>query len=322
MKSILLSLVLTLPAGGDPFLDGLKHYAAGEYSQAVSAFRAALKDAPDDPRLNYNLALACWRVGEMDAAETAAEKAAALSKGRLDVRRDGILGNIRYDQARAIADAKPAPPSQPVPGAKAPAPSAGPDLQKALDLLGQAKNHYLRAASASQPADKILLRNFERAIRFEEELKKRKEKQDQEDQQKDDQKKNDKQDQKDDKDKQPDDKKNDKKNDDEKKDEQKKDEKKQPDDQKDEQKDKEQPEPEPEPKKDEKKAPKPEADQDEEKPHKPQKPQQAPGEHDPNKQLTPEQRRQLLKRLEEFEKKLLELKAARRASRPKVKKDW
>ena len=302
MKTLLLSLVLSLPGAGDPFAEGLRHYAAGEYAEAVAAFREALESNPDDPRLNYNLALALWRIGAMEAAETAAEKAAALSRGRLEVRRDGILGNIRYDQARAVVDTRPSTAPVPQPGGKAVQPGRGPDLQKALDLVGQAKTHFLRGATASQPADPVLLRNLERAIRFEEELKKRQ--QEQKDQQKkdDQQKPDDKQDQGD-----------------------KKDDKNQqePDPKADQdKKDKQQPEPDPKAKKDEQKPPQPEEDDGDKKPREPQDAQEAPGEHDPDKQLTPEQRRQLLKRLEEFEQNLQKLKAARKASRPKVKKDW
>lgn len=306
MKTILLSLVLSLPGAGDPFAEGLRHYAAGEYAEAVAAFRTALESSPDDARLNYNLALALWRIGAMEAAETAAEKAAALSGGRLDVRRDGILGNIRYDQARAVVDTRAAAAPVPQPGAKAGQQGRGPDLQKALDLVGQAKTHFLRGATASQPADPVLLRNLERAMRFEEELKKRqqeqKDQQKQDDQKQDDQKQDDKQDsgdKKDEKNKQEPDPKSDQEN-----------------------KDKQQPEPEPKPKKDEQKPPEPEEGEDDKQPRKPPDAQQAPGEHDPDKQLTPEQRRQLLKRLEEFEQNLQKLKAARKAARPKVKKDW
>ena len=95
MKLLFLNLILSLPAGGDPFTDGLKHYAAGEYAEAVAAFRRGLETNPDDARLNYNLALALWRIGAMEAAETAAEKASALSRGRLDARRDGHAGRRR-----------------------------------------------------------------------------------------------------------------------------------------------------------------------------------------------------------------------------------
>ena len=301
MKTILLNLILALPLAGDPFADGLRHYAAGEYAEAVSAFREALKESPDDPRLNYNLALALWRIGAMEAAETAAEKAAALSKGTLDGRRDGVLGNIRYDQARAVADAKPAAATSP--GSPTAPANAGPDLQKALDLVGQAKTHFQRGVVANQPIDPVLLRNFERAIRFEEELKKRQE--EQEKQQSDDKNKQDDKNKSDDKSKQ-DDKS-----------------KPEPDSKSDQdQKDKQQPEPEPEPKKDDKESPKPEEGEDDKQAQKPQKPLEAPGEHDPNKKLTPEERQQLLKRLQEFEENLQKLKAARKNSRPKVKKDW
>ena len=322
MNRLLLNLILALPVGGDPFTDGLQHYAAKEYAQAVASFRQALEVTPDDPRLNYNLALALWRIGAMEAAETAAEKAAALSQGRLDARRDGILGNIRYDQARQIADAKAPPARAPGSGAGVPEQGSGPDLQKALELVGQSKDHFLRGAMASQPVDPVLLRNLERALVLEEELKKRQQEQD--DKQQDDQKQADqKQDDKQQDDKQQDDKKQDDQKQDQG-DEQDDKNKQKPDPKSDQDKqDEQQKEPDPESrKKDEQEPPKPEEGEDEKKPKKPQEAQQAPGEHDPDKELTPEQRQQLLKQLEKFEENLQKLKAARKASRPKVKKDW
>ena len=72
---------LFLAPTGDPVEDGLRLYREGRYAEAVAAFRKALEAAPEDPRLNYDLALTCWRAGEHDAAETAAEKAAALADG-------------------------------------------------------------------------------------------------------------------------------------------------------------------------------------------------------------------------------------------------
>ena len=50
--------------------------------------------------------------------------------------------------------------------------------------------------------------------------------------------------------------------------------------------------------------------------------QEAPGEADPNQELTPEQKQKLMKQLQEFEKQLQQLRAAQKAQRPRVKKDW
>jgi tetratricopeptide (TPR) repeat protein len=293
---------------GDPFTRGLEHYRAGRYAAAVGDFREALEQTPDDPRLNYDLALACWRVGEMDAAETAAEKAAALSKGRFDARRDGILGSLRYDRARQLAaDTKDQQ-------------TELQNLRQALELATQARGHFQRGALASegerQGSGAVLVRNLERTIRLQKELekqieaaKKRQEEQD-----------------KDDKDKQDPDKQDDQKQDDKDKD---KNQNKDKDPGKDPGKDKPEPDPkqrdqeQPDPDKDQQPPdPTPEENPEEDKPKPPPQPQEVPGEADPDKQLTPEQRHQLLQRLAEFEAQLKQIKEARRASRPKVKKDW
>ena len=122
---------------------------------------------PEDARLNYDLALALWRRGEHDAAETAAEKAAALSGGAFDGLRDGILGNLRYDRARSTQAA-----------------TVEPDkvlqnLDKALADLALARDHYQRGALIQERRERgsgaVLIRNLERAIHLGDELKKRRE---------------------------------------------------------------------------------------------------------------------------------------------------
>ena len=306
---VLISSLLLIAAGvagparaGDPVKDGLRLYKEGKFEKAATAFRKALVGDSENAGLNYNLALALWRSGDADGAETAAEKASALAQGEFDGLRDGILGNLRYDKARALADAEVEPQKEVE------------QLENAVKAAGTARNHFERSAvelfKRSPAGSAEVQRNLERAIKLEEELKKRLEdaKKKQKEQQ---QKKPDDKDKKEDPDKKKDEKK-DPTQDDKKDDDKKQDPNKQ----------KEQPEPDPKKKKeDEQKEPKPE-DEEKNKPHDPGKPPEAPGEHDPNKQLTPEQRRELLKKLEEFDKILKKLKAARKAARPKVKKDW
>ena len=56
-----LAFLLAVPPGGDPVGDGLQHYREGRFAAAAASFREALAADPDNPRLNYNLALALWR---------------------------------------------------------------------------------------------------------------------------------------------------------------------------------------------------------------------------------------------------------------------
>jgi Ca-activated chloride channel homolog len=311
VKVLLASLLLVAAgvASGDPVADGLRLYKEGKFAAAVTAFREALAIDPDNARLNYNLALALWRSGDADGAETAAEKASALAKGEFDGLRDGILGNLRYDKARALGDAKVGPQKEVE------------QLQQAVAAAGTARNHFQRSAvellQRNPNGGAQVQRNLERAIKLEEELKKRLEeakKKQKEQKKKDDENEKNDPDKKEDKKKDPTqkDKKDDKNRDDKKSDE--KDEKPEPkpDEKKNEKDDKNQ-----------KKEPEKKPGQEEKnKPKDPTKPQEVPGEHDPSKQLTPEQRRELLKRLKEFDEKLKTLKAARKAARPRVKKDW
>ena len=302
-------LFLLLAASApDPTGDGVKLYAQGKYKEAVAAFQKALALRPDDPRLNYNLALALWRSGDPFGAEAAVEKAALGADGSFDGLRDGILGNLRYDRAKVVAATAKQDPQKEVEV-----------LEEAVQLAGTARGHFQTGAVAESGRGRgaELVRNLERAIKLEEELKKQLE---DAKKRREEQKKKDEQN-----------KKNDQKKQDDKKDQQKQDEKKQDDpdkkDQKPDEQEKEEKKDDKEPdekkKNEEKKEPQKKEDEEKEnKPHEAPKPEQAPGEHDPNLQLSPEQKRQLLKKLKDAEKKLQTIRAARKARRPKVKKDW
>lgn len=56
------------------FNAGIDAMRAGEFEEAVSYFRAALEEKPDDPLVPYNLAIALLRLGDRAAAETWLER--------------------------------------------------------------------------------------------------------------------------------------------------------------------------------------------------------------------------------------------------------
>lgn len=309
MKSWL--LVLALLGGGEQE-KGVALYEQGQYEQAIAAFRRA--EAADGPsaELSYNLALALWKAGQLDEAETEAERAATLSDGRLSYLRDGVLGNLRFAAAKS---------------------KEAEDLQGALAAAEQARDHYLRGSLATADAPE-LARNLERSLRLIEELRKKideqKKEEKQDDQKQDENDKNDEQ--KDDEKGEP---KDGQKNDDEQQqkqdDQQKQGDQKQDQQQQPSQEGKSEEQPEPQPKQGEEKQPEP---QQQPTPDEQQKGEQqppsgaeqnaeaAPGEHDPSKELTPEQKMQLLRELEKFDQQLQKLRALQRAQRPKVEKDW
>ncbi|MCK5944387.1 MAG: tetratricopeptide repeat protein, partial [Planctomycetes bacterium] len=78
MKILLTTIAVWAVAmgGGDREL-GLELYAEGRYAEAQAAFARALKQEPDSAELQWNLALAAWRAGDLATAEVAAEKYAA-----------------------------------------------------------------------------------------------------------------------------------------------------------------------------------------------------------------------------------------------------
>ena len=248
MKILFLSLLLSAApfsaAGGDRER-GLQLYREGRYQEAAAAFRAALVSEGDSPDLQYDLALASWRAGELSAAEIAVEKFAAQSAGAGADLHAGVLGGVRFDEAKALehkADAllsaggqpAAAAPGQPTEKPEDPLPL----LEQALAKVTQAKDHFVKGAVAAKSPE--LLRNTERALRYQDELQKKIEelKKQQEEQKKDDdQKKDDKKDEnKDDKKDENKDDKKDENKDDKKDDDKKQDDKKQDDQKKDDQK--------------------------------------------------------------------------------------
>ena len=177
MKTLLLTTVLwTAFAGGDRER-GVQLYKDGKYPEAQAAFTAAVVNDPESAELQWNLALAAWRAGDLATAELAAEKYSALAKDAKDELHRGMLGAIRFAEAleleqqadTAIAAAQ-SQPARPDPDADEPVQPL-PLLEKALQKAVNARNHFVRGARANPKPE--ILRNTERALRKIEELKKR-----------------------------------------------------------------------------------------------------------------------------------------------------
>lgn len=188
MKILLLTTMLwTAFAGGDRER-GMQLYKEGKYQEAQAAFTAALKDDPDSAELQWNLALAAWRAGDLATAEVAAEKYAAMSEDVKEELHRGMLGAIRLAESAeweakaddALAQMQAAGPAMPhgvSPSTNAP---AEPNEKKRdpLRLLktarrkaATAKRHFVKGVRANPTPE--LLRNTERTLRKIDELTKR-----------------------------------------------------------------------------------------------------------------------------------------------------
>lgn len=72
MRSLLIPLILVLITTGGLLVSverGNRLYRAGNYAEAVDAYRAALADGEDGPVLRYNLGTALLKLGRYDEAE-------------------------------------------------------------------------------------------------------------------------------------------------------------------------------------------------------------------------------------------------------------
>jgi len=358
MKTLLLCACLLAAHGGDRE-KGLQCYREGRYVEAAAAFRAAIESEGDSAELQYNLALASWRAGDLAAAETAVEKYAAMAGDARTELHAGLLGALRHEEAKlreAEADALIANSGQPAVapnvapnGAPNAAPNAAPAdpmplLEQALQKAVQSQDYFLRGVKAKATPE--LQRNVERSLRTIEEIQKKIEelkkqrKEQKQDEKKDGEKKPDdkdeKKDEKKDGDKKPDDKNEPDK--DQKKQDEKQNEK--PNEKQDPQqqgKGEEKPEPkagEPQQQKGDEQKPQPQAaesksgdkppsEQPEPKPAEDQKARtDAPGEAAEGKELTPEQTQRLLEQLENLDAKLKSFRARAKTGRRPVERDW
>lgn len=189
MKSIVLATLLALVPGGERER-GLQLYREGRFVEAAAAFRAAIAADGDSAELQWNLALASWRAGELAAAETAAEKYMALDRAARPGLHAGLLGAVRHDEAKALqAQAEAAGPGQPPAAGGEPPADPLPLLEQAKQKAEAARDHFVRGAQAEPLPE--LQRNLERSLRTIadlerriEELKKQREQQPKPDEQK------------------------------------------------------------------------------------------------------------------------------------------
>ena len=176
MKTLLLTttgLLFASPPDGDRE-KGLEAYRAGRYAEAQAAFARAAAEAPESAELQWNLALAAWRAGDLATAEVAAEKYAALDPdAKVDLHR-GLLGAVRYAEAEAFEaealEAERAAAGAPPPADGEPADPL-PLQERPLRTALQAQEHFVGGARANQTQQ--LLRNTERALRKVDALKQR-----------------------------------------------------------------------------------------------------------------------------------------------------
>jgi len=189
MKSIVLATLLALVPGGERER-GLQLYREGRFVEAAAAFRAAIAADGDSAELQWNLALASWRAGELAAAETAAEKYMALDRAARPGLHAGLLGAVRHDEAKALqAQAEAAGPGQPPAAGGEPPADPLSLLEQAKQKAEAARDHFVRGAQAEPLPE--LQRNLERSLRTIadlerriEELKKQREQQPKPDEQK------------------------------------------------------------------------------------------------------------------------------------------
>lgn len=153
-----LALVLLLPVavlaqeGGEQRARTL--YAEGRHAESMAEWQQLVTREGDRPHLLANLALSALRAGELQEAQSAADRYAAvagedLRKGFLQ----GLLGNIRFEESLAAEKAQQAPTGNPLE-----------PLEQAIARAETARTHFLEAAGAPDAGPEAK-RNLERTLR-------------------------------------------------------------------------------------------------------------------------------------------------------------
>jgi len=176
MKLLMWSCVLLASFPGGERERGIELYRQGKYAEAQAQFAKALEREPDSAELQWNLALAAWRAGDLETAEIAADKYSASSQAAKGHLYRGLRGAVRYAEAERFeqqADAALAAPRQPMAAAADDEEPAEPLplLEQALQQAMQARIEFTKGVR--DQATPELIRNTERALRKVEELKKR-----------------------------------------------------------------------------------------------------------------------------------------------------
>ncbi len=187
----LLSSVFLVLCAQDPAA-GAQKFAAGDFAGAKAAYERCAKASPETAAFQYDLAVAAFRAGDLDAAESAIDRYAALPGGGRAHLHHGVLGNIRYRQAEELARKAAGDPAPASGATSADGPPADPvaELEAAVGKAEAARDAFLRAAG-DPDAGPEAARNTERSLRLREQLKQKLEdaKKQREEQQKDDSKK-------------------------------------------------------------------------------------------------------------------------------------
>ena len=172
---MMLSCIFLALCGPQDPVDARKLYREGQYVEAAKVFGEQAAADPDNAETQYNLGVSLWRTGDLRGAEAAAERYAALpGGGRIDLHR-GLLGNVRYAEAEALAEVARAPAGPMMPsssagsaqpgGQPAEPPSPMELLQQALAKARRARDEFL-AASEGPLAEPQIGRNVERSLQL------------------------------------------------------------------------------------------------------------------------------------------------------------
>jgi Ca-activated chloride channel family protein len=102
---LLLALALPSTARADEGARGDELFRAGRFAEAAQAYKAAIDDGNNSPRLLYNYATALLAAGRADDAVSPLERAASLTKD-LDLRFRALfnLGLVHLNKARALTE--------------------------------------------------------------------------------------------------------------------------------------------------------------------------------------------------------------------------
>ncbi len=156
MKTLALMLLLATAVlaqdGGEPRARML--HAEGRHAESMAAWQELVAREGDRPHLLANLALTALRAGELDEAQSAADRYAAvagegLRKGFLQ----GLLGSIRHEESLAAEQAPQSPTGNPLE-----------PLEQAIARAESARAHFLEAALAPDGGPEAR-RNLERTLR-------------------------------------------------------------------------------------------------------------------------------------------------------------
>ena len=78
--------------------EGLSHYQAGEYDQAIQSYVEAELRAPEDPRLAFSRGAINYKMGKYDEALAEFEKALATDDPKLRADVQYNMGNVKFKQ--------------------------------------------------------------------------------------------------------------------------------------------------------------------------------------------------------------------------------